>query len=80
MLAQIPMDDVNLLWEETPHHNWSALHDTLEQQRTLAMGIADRLLDDLLSFTDRCARSGQPYPESAERLYELLNQEIQARA
>lgn len=79
-MAHIPMDDVNLLWEETPHHNWSALHDTLEQQRTLAMGIADRLLDDLLSVTDRWARSGEPYPESPEALYELLNQEISARA
>ncbi len=80
MLAHIPMDDVNLLWEETPHHNWSALHDTLEQQRVLAMGISDSLVDMLLSVTDRYARSGQSYPESPEELYEVLNQEIQARA
>ncbi len=77
-MAQISMDDVNLLWEETPQHHWSALHDTLEQQRTVAMGISDPLLDTLLSITDRYARSGQSYPESPERLYEVLNQEIEA--
>ena len=74
------MEDVDLMWEETPRHNWSALHDTLEMRRRLAMGISDSTLDILLDVTDRLARSGQPYPESSEGLHEQLNQEIQARA
>jgi hypothetical protein len=79
-LAEISIDDVGLLWEETPYHNWSALHDTLEQRRRLAMGISDPVVDLLLSATDRWARSGEPYPESPEALYDLLNEEISAHA
>lgn len=79
-MAGLSMEDVNLWWEETPHHNWSALHDTLERQVRVAMGISDRTLALLLSTTDRLARSGEPYPGTPEELFEVLSREISARA
>jgi len=78
-MAHIPMDDVQALWNATPHHDWASLHRTLEQRKGKAEGISDRLIDLLLPITQQWAQSHHPFPDSPQRLYDMLNQAIQSK-
>ncbi len=78
-MAHIPVDDVQTLWNDTPQRGWSALHRTLQQHKGKVDGISDSLIDMLMPIAQRFAQSGQPYPDSPQKMYELLNQQIQAR-
>ncbi len=78
-MAHIPMDDVSVLWNETHQHNWKAFHETVRRHKGKTNGISDALIDMLSEVSQRFERSGQPYPDSAQKMYDLLNQEIAAR-
>jgi len=77
-VAHIPMDDVNTLWRDTPQHDWSAFHRTLQQHKGKVNGISDALIDLLLPIAQRFAQSRHPYPDSPQAMYDLLNEEIRA--
>ncbi len=79
MVAHIPMDDIQQLWNDTPSHDWSSFHETLQRHKGKVDGISDRLIDLLLPVSEQMARSGRPFPESPQQLYEVLNQQIRAQ-
>ncbi|HEX7021297.1 MAG TPA: hypothetical protein VF171_00470 [Trueperaceae bacterium] len=75
-MAHIPMDDVNQLWNETSGHDWSALHDTLERHKGKAQGIDNTLVQDMLKATDTLKNEGRPYPDSPQKLHDVLESQV----
>jgi hypothetical protein len=73
-MAHIPMDDIRELWRQTPTHSWSALHKTLQAHKGKTEGISDSLVDMMLLITRAEEQAGNPYPDSADQLYNVLNQ------
>ena len=71
-MAHIPMNDVEQLWNETSRKDWKGLHDTLEKHRNKGGGIEDALVDDMLKISEDM--QGKQYPESPQKLYDVLNQ------
>ncbi|CCF85593.1 hypothetical protein [Nitrolancea hollandica] len=76
-MANIPMDDILPLWNETKQHKWSAFQKTLEQHRGKAEGIEDYLVDLMLVLTRREEQSNSPFPNSPQQLYEVLNRRLE---
>lgn len=76
-MAHIPMNDITELWNESGH-SWSGLHQNLEQRRGKAAGISNTLVLEMLRITHQEDDSGHSFPNSAQGLYDLLNQRLQA--
>lgn len=78
-MAHIPMDDINLLWNETKDKNWQELHQVLEQHKGKTNGISDTLVKIMLARSEEMAKSGQPFPDSPEKLSDVLNQNLEKK-
>ncbi|HBY93055.1 MAG TPA: hypothetical protein DEP84_03670 [Chloroflexi bacterium] len=74
------MDDIRELWNETPEKNWSALHNTIRQHKGKARGIEDNLVDQLTRITRELEDSGHSFPDSPQKLYEVLNERLKSTA
>ncbi|HZR42010.1 MAG TPA: hypothetical protein VFB12_17960 [Ktedonobacteraceae bacterium] len=75
-MAHVPMDDVQELWKDTSAHSWSAFHDTLEKHKGKTEGISDTLVDRMLEITQDLEKSRTPYPDSPQKLYDVLNERV----
>jgi len=75
-MAHIPQDDVRQLFEENKQHNWSGLHQVLQQHKGKAEGIEDSIVDSLLITTKQLEQSKQPYPGSADQMQRVLENEL----
>lgn len=76
-MAHIPMDDITQLWSETSNHSWQALKKTVVAHKGEAQGISDNLVTLMDSEISRLEHSGVPYPDSANKLYQVLNQHLE---
>lgn len=79
-MAHIPIDDIQQLWNETPQHNWKALHKTLEAHVATADGISNVLVLDMLKTVDRFEQEGKAYPQYLVELYSELNAQLPQQA
>ena len=75
-MAHIPMDDTNTLWEETKDHNWDAFGETLKKHKGVTNGIDDALVDMMMQEVKAMADKGASYPESAQELNQVLNENL----
>lgn len=77
-MAHIPMDDIRELWSSIgSHHSWKALSQNLEGRKSTTQGIANNLVDVMLMISHNEEKAGRPFPQTADQLYELLNQQYQ---
>lgn len=76
-MAHIPMNDITELWNQSDH-NWKGLHQTLEQHRGKSAGISNTLVLEMLRIAHHEDEAGHSFPSSAQDLYNLLNQRLQA--
>lgn len=74
-MAHTPMDDIQDLWTQAPH-NWSGLHQNLQQRKGEAEGISDTLVDKMLQISQKERQEKHPFPNSPQELYNLLNQQL----
>lgn len=77
-MAHIPMGDIEELWKQNGSHNWSGLHQTLEEHRGKKQGISNTLVVEMLKISKNLEGSGQSYPSSAQELYNTLNEKLHA--
>lgn len=73
-MAHIPMQDVKELYNES-NHSWDGLEKTVESHKGKKDGIGDYLIIDLAHALKDM--HGQSYPDSADKLYEILNQKLE---
>lgn len=73
-MAHIPMSDVKQLYDQSGH-SWSGLEKAVESHRGKSEGIADYLVIDLSHALK--GMHGQSFPDSPEKLYEVLNQKLE---
>lgn len=76
-MAHIPMGDIQELWNQTNDHSWKGLHSTLQQHKGKAQGISNDLVHAMLDITGRLEKEGKPYPASTQKLYDVLNDQLQ---
>lgn len=79
-MAHIPMDDVQTLWNEIQDKSWSGLHQVLEQHRGKTNGISDNLIQMMIPETEELEKRGEPFPDSPEKLSEVLNENLEKYA
>jgi hypothetical protein len=75
-MAHVPIDDAELLFGDNRQKSWSGLLKVLQQRKGKAEGISDNLIDLMIPAAQRFEQSGKPYPNTAEGLQEVLNDEI----
>jgi len=75
-MAHLPIDDAEMLFNDNKQMSWSGLLNVLKQRKGKAEGISDTLIDLMMPITQRFAQSNKPYPNSAEGLQEVLNDEL----
>ncbi len=77
-MAHIPMDDIRELWNSIgSNHSWKALAQNLQSRKGTAQGISDNLVDVMLFISHNEEKANHPFPQTADQLYELLNQQYQ---
>lgn len=76
-MAHIPMGDIQELWNQTSQHSWSGLRKTLEEHKGKAQGISNNLVLQMLEFTKQNEKSGKSFPDSAQKLYDEFNSQLQ---
>ena len=77
-MAKVRKDDVQELWNETPRHDWSNFRQTLEKHRGQKDNIEDSVITAMLQASQDLEKSGQNFPESFEKFYEVINQKVEA--
>ncbi len=75
-MAHLPIDDAEMLFNDNKQKNWSGLLNVLKQRKGKAEGISDTLIDLMMPITQRFEQMHKPYPNSAEGLQEVLNDEL----
>ncbi len=75
-MAHLPIDDAEMLFNDNKEHNWSGLFNVLQKRKGKAEGISDNLIVLMMPISQRFQQSGEPYPNSAEGLQEILNDEL----
>ncbi len=75
-MAHIPMDDTDTLWNETPDHSWSALAQTLSAHKGKTNGIADELVDLMMTAVKQMESTQASYPASSQELNRILNENL----
>lgn len=75
-MAHVPMDDTDVLWKETKEKNWGALEKTLQVHKGKTDGIADELVDMMMTTAKKMSQSNAPYPQSAKELNQVLNKNL----
>ena len=76
-MSHVPMGDIQELWNDTPHHSWSALHKTLQKHEGKAEGISNNLVDMMLKHTQQLEQSNQKYPDNPQQLYDIMNKYVE---
>jgi hypothetical protein len=74
-MAHIPMDDVDMLWSESGQ-SWEGLVKSLENRKEKANGISENLILMMIPEAQDMEKSGQPFPDSPQKLSEVLNQNL----
>ncbi len=77
-MAHVPMGDVQELWNDTPGHNWSALHKTLEQHLGKAEGIDNALVQYMLKWSQEEEHSHAKYPDNPQEFYDMVNKYVKS--
>jgi hypothetical protein len=75
-MAHIPMDDTDVLWQETSEKSWKALRKTLEQHRGKTNGIENELVSLMMDEAQKMEIENKPYPESPQELNQVLNENL----
>ncbi|HUV72281.1 MAG TPA: hypothetical protein VMW25_04675 [Clostridia bacterium] len=75
-MAHIPMDDTDVLWKETMQKNWGAFQETLKKHKGKTNGISDTLIDMMMQVSQKMDSSGAPFPQSAQELNQVLNENL----
>lgn len=77
-MAHIPMDDIRELWSSIgSQHSWKALSQNLESRKSTTQGIANNLVDVMLMISHNEEKANHSFPQTADQLYDLLNQQYQ---
>lgn len=79
-MAHVPMDDAEILFEDTKTKNWSAFSQVLKQHKGKTDGISDNLIDLMMPISQRMEQSGKPFPGSPHELDNVLNDELKKMA
>lgn len=77
-MAHVPIDDAQELFRATNPKTWSQLHKVLEQHKGKAQGISDNLIDLMIPISEHFEHAGEPFPNTPEKLQELLNNRLAA--
>jgi hypothetical protein len=77
-MAQLRKDDVQELWNETPKHDWSNFRQTLEKHQGQKDNIEDSAITAMRVASQDLEKSGQNFPESFEKFYQVINQKVEA--
>jgi len=75
-MAHIPMDDTDILWQETADKSWGGLEKTLQTHKGKTNGISDELVGMMIDEAKKMESSGTPFPDSPKKLNEVLNQNL----
>lgn len=75
-MAHLPIDDAEMLFNDNKQRNWPGLLNALKQRKGKAEGISDTLITLMMPIAQSFAQSNTPYPNSAEGLQEVLNDEL----
>lgn len=75
-MAHIPMEDTDLLWQQTKEKSWSGLRKNLEQRQGKAEGIEDALVKMMIKEARQMEEQQAPYPGSAQELNQVLNENL----
>ena len=75
-MAHLPIDDAEMLFNDNKQQNWPGLLNVLKQRRGKAEGISDTLIVMMMPIVQRFEQSHKAYPNSAEGLQEVLNDEL----
>lgn len=75
-MAHLPIDDAEMLFSDNTQKNWSGMLSVLKRRKGKAEGISDTLITMLMPIVQRFEQSGKAYPNSAEGLQEIFNDEL----
>jgi hypothetical protein len=72
MMVNIPMDDVQMLWDKMPEKSWDGMREAAQMGKNSGMeeDKANMIADTADKMKDK------PFPDSPEELHEMLNQEM----
>ena len=76
-MAHLPIDDAEMLFSDNKKKNWSGMLGVLRERKGESEGISDNLIGMLMPIVQHFQQSGVAYPNSAEGLQEVLNDELQ---
>lgn len=75
-MAHLPIDDAEMLFNDNKQKNWSGLLEVLKQRKGKSEGISDNLITMMMPIAQSMAQSKKAYPNSAEGLQEVLNEQL----
>lgn len=73
-MAYIPFQEVKFIWFETPDYSWNSLRRALEKHFSDEdEDIPEYDLDRMYKIARYYEFTDQPFPESFQELYEIIN-------
>ncbi len=76
-MSKLQMNDAKKLWNEMgDHKSWDSLHQVLQQHKNSNKGIDDSTVDLMLRETQDQKKSQGSFPDSPEKLAQVLNQHM----
>lgn len=69
----ISKEDIEDLWEELESYTWSDFYDLLYYYRNDTR-YNFYTMEGMLEAAEKFKKNNEPFPQTAERLYDLLNQ------
>ena len=78
-MQYVPLPLARTLWHATPERNWSALDDRVQERLEKEEDFEGVNPTPLFQSIRHLAHTGAEYPDSAEELYRVLNEQVRER-